>query len=79
MKVSPLGSAQQESTGVAINRYYASKMRKPRATRTPTVFYRVGDNMRTEQEVIFERSPQRPINVTDEAGHTRLSAPAADF
>lgn len=61
LDVSQLPSTDKVSTSQAIGRYHASKLQNlihlPKQMHDPTVFYKVGDNMKTETEVIFENSP----------------------
>ena len=46
------------STRHAIGRYHASKLNNlihmPKQIHDPTVFYEVGDNMKTETEALFD-------------------------
>lgn len=61
LDVSQLPSTDKVSTSEAIGRYHASKMNNllhmPRQAHDPTVFYKVGDHLRTETEILFEGSP----------------------
>ena len=58
--------------------HHASKLHKllhkPRIIRNPTIYYKTGENMKTKQEAIFEKSPQRPINLMNENGRARFNA-----
>lgn len=61
LDVSQLPSADKVSTSLALGRYHASKLNNllhmPRQTIEPTVFYKVGENIRTETQMIFDGSP----------------------
>ena len=65
-----LPSSAQSTTEEALGRYHGSKMNKllykPRQVTDPTIFYKQGGNLKTKNEVLFENSPQRPINLVDE-------------
>ena len=58
LDVSQLPSMDKVSTRHAIGRYHASKLNNlihmPKQIHDPTVFYEVGDNMKTETEALFD-------------------------
>ena len=49
-------------------------LHKPRNVNDPTVFYKVGDHIKTKQETIFDKSPQRPMSLLDEEGRSSFNA-----
>ena len=58
IKVADLPASGTVSTGVALGRYHGDQMKKllhkPRMVHDPTVFYKVGDHLKTKQETIFD-------------------------
>ena len=78
IKVADLTASNQPTIEDVIGSYHASKLHKllhkPRIIRNPTIYYKTGENMKTKQEAIFEKSPQRPINLMNENGRARFNA-----